>query len=105
MHQRIGNNGIADLIGQHWEHRATAATMIGYANLAVQPIEVRYFLGEVQGAIVPPRGKNDFGFGPIFLPNDQWKTFGEMTWEEKDRHGMRGKVLRELKEYLGKKME
>ena len=102
MEKQMKAEGIANLVMQHPERRATAKSMIGYVNLAVQPMETRYFLGEVQGMIVQPRGKNDFGFGPIFLPDNVWKTFGEMTREEKDRYSMRGKVLRELMGYLEK---
>lgn len=43
-----------------------------------------YFRGSVQGTFVwPPRGKNNFGFDPIFLPDGYEKTFGEMSPEQK----------------------
>ena len=101
MLQSMGCEGIAWWAMQHHERRATARTMIGYANTIVPPIEVKYFIGEVQGMIVPPRGKNDFGFGPIFLPDHYTKTFGEMTREEKDTTSMRALAFKKMKEYLG----
>lgn len=45
-----------------------------------------YFRGEIEGTLVwPPRGKDGFGFDPMFQPEGYSKTFGEMTAEEK--HG------------------
>ena len=48
--------------------------------------EAEYFRGEAEGTLVwPPRGTSGFGYDPVFLPDGQTRTFGEMTAEEK--HG------------------
>lgn len=48
--------------------------------------EAEYFRGEAEGTLVwPPRGDSGFGYDPVFLPEGQNRTFGEMTAEEK--HG------------------
>jgi XTP/dITP diphosphohydrolase len=45
------------------------------------------FEGRVDGTLVwPPRGTSGFGYDPMFLPDGQIKTFGEMSAEEK--HGL-----------------
>jgi len=45
------------------------------------------FEGRVGGDLVfPPRGTQGFGYDPIFLPDGQARTFGEMSVEEK--HGL-----------------
>lgn len=52
------------------------------------------FEARVAGALVwPPRGDRGFGYDPMFLPDGQQRTFGEMSSEEK--HGLppRGKGL------------
>ena len=52
------------------------------------------FEARVAGTLVwPPRGDRGFGYDPIFLPDGQQRTFGEMSSEEK--HGLppRGKGL------------
>jgi len=52
------------------------------------------FEARVGGTLVwPPRGDRGFGYDPIFLPNGQQRTFGEMSSEEK--HGLppRGRGL------------
>lgn len=46
--------------------------------------DVKLFEGEARGTIVwPPRGDKGFGYDPIFLPEGQARTFGEMSHEEK----------------------
>ena len=48
--------------------------------------EAEYFRGEAEGTLVwPPRGNSGFGYDPVFQPDGQTRTFGEMTAEEK--HG------------------
>lgn len=43
--------------------------------------------GRVDGTLVwPPRGTTGFGYDPMFLPDGETQTFGEMTSEEK--HGL-----------------
>jgi XTP/dITP diphosphohydrolase len=52
------------------------------------------FEARVAGALVwPPRGDRGFGYDPMFLPDGQQRTFGEMSSEEK--HGLppRGRGL------------
>jgi XTP/dITP diphosphohydrolase len=52
------------------------------------------FEARVAGALVwPPRGNRGFGYDPMFLPDGEQRTFGEMGSEEK--HGLppRGKGL------------
>jgi XTP/dITP diphosphohydrolase len=55
---------------------------------------IEEFEARVDGTLVwPPRGDAGFGYDPMFLPEGQDRTFGEMTSEEK--HGLppRGKGL------------
>ena len=48
---------------------------------------VEQFEAQVHGTLVwPPRGDKGFGYDPMFLPDGQTKTFGEMPSEEK--HGL-----------------
>lgn len=48
---------------------------------------VESFEGRVDGALVwPPRGRQGFGYDPMFLPDGFTRTFGEMTADEK--HGL-----------------
>ena len=48
---------------------------------------VEEFEATVDGTVVwPPRGTLGFGYDPLFLPDGQTQTFGEMSAEEK--HGL-----------------
>ena len=49
-----------------------------------------------------PRGKNGFGYDPIFYYPPFKKTFAEMTGEEKNLVSHRGKAFKELKEEFDK---
>jgi XTP/dITP diphosphohydrolase len=53
--------------------------------------------GDCTGRILDaPRGKNGFGYDPLFFSDELGKSFGEATSEEKDRVSHRGKALRAL---------
>jgi XTP/dITP diphosphohydrolase len=48
---------------------------------------VEEFEATVDGTVVwPPRGTQGFGYDPLFLPDGQTRTFGEMSPQEK--HGL-----------------
>ncbi len=94
--QAMGPRGLYDVASKFAETRATARTLVGYADGG----EVRFFEGVVAGSIVAPRGATKFGWDPIFRPSGQLKTFAEMTREEKNAISMRRKAFAALKEFL-----
>lgn len=53
--------------------------------------------GEVRGEIAwPPRGKNGFGYDPIFVPEGQAQTFGEMPAVAKHAISHRARAFAKL---------
>jgi XTP/dITP diphosphohydrolase len=55
------------------------------------------FEGSCGGIILEtPRGKNGFGYDPLFLSDDLGKSFGEASAEEKDAVSHRGRALAAL---------
>ena len=53
--------------------------------------------GRVEGELVdPPRGAGGFGYDPMFVPEGQGRTFGEMTAAEKQERSHRARALRRL---------
>jgi XTP/dITP diphosphohydrolase len=69
------------------ERVARAKSMISYHHVNGT---IFTFTGETIGTIAPePRGINNFGWDPIFIPKGSTKTYGEMTLEEKNRTSMR----------------
>ena len=58
---------------------------------------VEWFEGRVEGSLVwPPRGDNGFGYDPMFLPDGQSLTFGEMAPEAKTPLTHRADAFRQL---------
>ena len=57
---------------------ALAVCCIGISNGKI-------ITGELRGKIVSPKGKNGFGWDPIFLPSGENKTLAEMSNEEKNQ--------------------
>ena len=65
---------------------ARRAYFVAALCLAWPDGHVETFRGEVHGTLVwPPRGDRGFGYDPMFLPEGETRTFGEMPSEEK--HG------------------
>jgi len=59
------------------------------------------FEGVVAGTIIElPRGRNGFGYDPIFLPKGLDQTFGELAPAEKDRLSHRALALEKLRAFL-----
>jgi XTP/dITP diphosphohydrolase len=58
---------------------------------------VEWFEGRVEGSLVwPPRGENGFGYDPMFLPDGETLTFGEMAPEAKTPLTHRADAFRQL---------
>jgi len=61
------------------------------------------FEGVITGKIISkPRGKNGFGYDPIFVPNGKEKTFAELTQTLKNTISHRAIALKKLKKSFGK---
>jgi XTP/dITP diphosphohydrolase len=59
------------------------------------------FEGVVEGNIVDlPRGRNGFGYDPVFQPNGFEQTFAEMAPELKNKISHRAKAIAALREAL-----
>ena len=64
------------------------------------------FDGICEGHIADkPRGKNGFGYDPIFIPQGLSKTFGECSLKEKNEYDHRSKAVEKLKSYLKQQEE
>ena len=58
---------------------------------------VEWFEGRVDGILVwPPRGRNGFGYDPMFLPDGHIETFGEMDPDAKHAMSHRADAFRQL---------
>jgi len=77
--------------------RARFVTVLTYFHAGVY----HSFEGEIQGEIVEaPRGNQGFGYDPIFQPENEDRTFAEMTLAEKNQIAHRARALEKFKKFL-----
>ncbi len=76
--ERLGKDALFQLAGE--ETAATVTSTIGYYDGSRLIITE----GIVHGTVVAARGDNGWGFDACFVPKGETKTYGEMTFEEKD---------------------
>ena len=59
------------------------------------------FLGKISGTVsLKPKGMNGFGYDPIFIPENNIKTFAEMSLQEKNVISHRKIAITKLKSFL-----
>lgn len=83
------------------EREATAKSVIAYHD----GVKTHVFLGEVSGTVVDRIKGNGFGWDAVFVPEGSNKTYGEMTFEEKNRNSHRKIALEKFREYLDSQIE
>lgn len=77
------------------------ATFVCALCLALPDGSDRVFEGRVGGRIVwPPRGDRGFGFDPVFQPDGETETFGEMDPDRKHAMSHRARAFEQLIETL-----
>jgi XTP/dITP diphosphohydrolase len=73
--------------------------------LAERGREIAAFRGEVRGRIgLAPRGRNGFGYDPVFYYPPCRKTFAELPAAVKNRVSHRGRAVAKLRRFLKEKM-
>ena len=89
--ETIGCDGVLRLLGPTHSREAYFESAIAYADSNGR---VKTFLGRVDGTISHEvRGKEGFGFDPIFIPSGGTKTFGELSLVEKSEISHRRRSL------------
>ncbi|HEX08340.1 MAG TPA: XTP/dITP diphosphatase, partial [Thermoplasmatales archaeon] len=85
----IGCKGILSLMDGIDKRNAYFKSVIGFYNPKTN--EKKIFKGISKGKISSKmRGTNGFGYDPIFIPEGESRTFGEMETEEKNKYSHRG---------------
>lgn len=97
----LGNEGLINLLKDQPNRKAESLVIVGYIE---RSNKVEIFTGSVTGSIATkPIGDQGFGWDPIFIPDGETRTFGEMTMEEKNRFSMRTIAYNKLKYWLDSK--
>ena len=88
--------GLVKLIEGFEDKSAYAQCIIGLGLNGTS----RLFVGQTKGTIVSPRGKEDFGWDPIFQPEGYIRTYAELDKNIKNTISHRSKAILSLIDYL-----
>eukprot|EP00542_Grammatophora_oceanica_P010591 CAMPEP_0194039228 /NCGR_PEP_ID=MMETSP0009_2-20130614/11372_1 /TAXON_ID=210454 /ORGANISM="Grammatophora oceanica, Strain CCMP 410" /LENGTH=573 /DNA_ID=CAMNT_0038681989 /DNA_START=5 /DNA_END=1726 /DNA_ORIENTATION=- len=98
--EKCGHDGLNAMLAGFEDKTAYALTVFAFTT-GPEAEDVHVFEGRTDGTIVPPRGKLDFGWDPVFEPNEGGgKTYAEQSKEEKNAISHRSRSMAKLQEYL-----
>jgi len=85
----------------NWKKKTIKARFICALSISYLNKNLVSVIGKVEGKISEKaKGKNGFGYDPIFIPNNQKKTFGQMPFSKKYRMDHRFKAFEKIKKFL-----
>ena len=86
---------------KYWRSKKIKARFVCALSLSYLSKKICCVIGKVEGIISDkPRGKNGFGYDPIFIPINENKTFGEMKPTQKYKLDHRSKAFKKIKKFL-----
>ena len=86
---------------KNWRNKKIKARFICALSISYLNIKIASAIGKVEGVISNvPKGNNGFGYDPIFIPEDNKKTFGEMKSSQKYKLDHRYKAFKKIKRFL-----
>ena len=86
---------------KNWINKKIKAKFICALTIYHSNKKLIHSLGEVYGYISnKPKGKNGFGYDPIFLPLNKKITFGQMKLSEKYKIDHRFKAFKKIKKFF-----
>ena len=84
-----------------WKNKKIKARFICALSLSFLKKKIACVKGIVEGKISDtPKGKNGFGYDPIFIPIKNKKTFGEMKPSQKYKLDHRYQAFKKIKKFL-----
>ena len=86
---------------KNWKIKKIKARFICSLTIFVSEKEIVNSVGKIEGYISPNiRGKNGFGYDPIFIPSGKKITFGEMKSIQKYKIDHRFKAFKKIKKFF-----
>ena len=86
---------------KNWKQKMIRARFICALSISNLDNKVACVQGKVEGYIsIDPKGKNGFGYDPIFVPKGKKKTFGEIKPERKYKLDHRYFAFKKLRKFL-----
>jgi XTP/dITP diphosphohydrolase len=88
-------------VDKNWQSKKVKARFICALSIYNLDKKIASVQGKVEGFISKePKGKNGFGYDPIFIPRNKIKTFGEMKPSEKYKMDHRFDAFKKIKKFL-----
>ena len=85
----------------NWRNKKIRARFVCALSLSFLNKKIACVVGKIEGTIsTMPKGKNGFGYDPIFIPIKKKKTFGEMKPSHKYKIDHRYKAFKKIKKFL-----
>ena len=86
---------------KNWKNKKIKARFICALSISFLNKKIVCVRGKVEGTISPvQKGKNGFGYDPIFIPTFKKFTFGEISPKIKYKIDHRFKALKKIKKFL-----
>ena len=86
---------------KNWKNKKIKARFICALSISDLNKKIACVLGKVEGQIShEPKGKNGFGYDPIFIPLKKKKTFGQMKPSQKYKLDHRYQAFKKIKKFL-----
>ena len=86
---------------KNWKNKKIKARFICALSICHLDKKIASVSGKVEGYISDkPKGKNGFGYDPIFIPKNKRKTFGEMNSLQKYKIDHRFVAFQKIKKFL-----
>ena len=86
---------------KNWQKKKIIARFVCALSICFLDKKIISVQGKVEGFISnEPRGKNGFGYDPIFIPKNKKKTFGEMLLLQKYKIDHRSVAFKKIKRFL-----
>ena len=86
---------------KNWQEKKIKARFICALSIYKLDKKIACVTGKIEGLISnEPKGKNGFGYDPIFIPKNKKKTFGEIKSTEKYKIDHRFIAFKKIKKFL-----
>ena len=90
-----------DKKNKNWKNKKIKARFICALTISLKNRKIAQAIGKVEGFISDkPKGKNGFGYDPIFIPKNEKKTFGQMKSSEKYKMDHRFCAFKKIKKFF-----
>ena len=84
-----------------WKKKRIKARFICVLSISYLNKKIACVKGSIEGYISnEPKGKNGFGYDPIFIPKNKKKTFGEMKPSQKYKLDHRYEAFKRIRKFL-----